>query len=208
MELYVARHGQTDWNLENRFQGSIDMPLNPQGYQQAVQLASCVPRSIEQIVVSPQLRAQQSAAPVAVALDVPCLTMSAFRERSFGVWEGLTRDEARALDEPFYDRHGAFSFDECPPEGEPMAMVTARVTAGLRELMARYSSRTVLLITHGVIMRVLRCQLEGLSPQCCARVQTPANAQLIHYPASTVARWAAHDPVVSFCRPSLSAAVY
>ena len=71
MELYLARHGQTDWNVGDRYQGTYDEPLNARGHQQALELAAALPRTIEQIVVSPMRRARQTAEPVIAALGVP-----------------------------------------------------------------------------------------------------------------------------------------
>ena len=191
MDLYLARHGQTDWNVGDRYQGTYDEPLNARGREQAIELAAAVPRSIEQIVVSPLLRAQQTAVPVIEALGVPALTHEAFRERGFGRWEGLTYAEARALDPELFDRGGIFSWDEQPPGAEPLRDLVARTGAGLRDLAERFPDKTVLLIVHGFVIRALRLQLEGLQPRKLWAQPRPMNGELFFYPADHIERWRA-----------------
>ena len=189
MELYLARHGQTDWNVGDRYQGTYDEPLNARGHRQARELAAALPRTIEQIVVSPMRRAQQTAEPVIAALGVPSITHEAFRERSFGRWEGLTYAEARALDPALFDRGGIFRFDEQPPGAEPLQALVDRTGNGLREVAQRFPDRRVLLIVHGFVIRALRLQLEGMSPDELWAMPKPMNGQIFHYPPAHVQRW-------------------
>jgi broad specificity phosphatase PhoE len=189
MELYLARHGQTDWNIGDRYQGTYDEPLNARGLEQAVELAASVPRTIEQIVVSPLKRAQQTAAPVIEALKVPSMTHSAFRERGFGRWEGLTYAEARALDTELFDRGGIFSFDEQPPGAEPLHDLVARTGGGVREIAQLFPNKVVLLIVHGFVIRSLRLQLEGLQPGDLWNMPKPMNGELFHYGSEQMLRW-------------------
>ena len=194
MDLYLARHGQTDWNAVHRYQGTYDEPLNERGRQQAIELAAALPRSIEQIVVSPLRRALQTAVPIIEALGVPAITHDAFRERSFGRWEGLTYAEARALDPELFDRGGIFSWDEQPPGAEPLRDLVARTGTGLRDVAGRYADKTVLLIVHGFVIRALRLQLENLQPADLWAQPRPMNGQLFFYPAQHVERWLQADP--------------
>ncbi|MDB5973172.1 MAG: Phosphoglycerate mutase [Hydrocarboniphaga sp.] len=189
MELFLARHGQTNWNVGDRYQGTYDEPLNERGHQQAAELAAAVPRRIQQIVVSPLLRAQQTAAPIIEALGVPALTHAAFRERGFGRWEGLTYAEARALDPELFDRGGIFSFDEQPPGAEPLHELVARTGAGLRDVAGRFPEQSVLLIVHGFVIRALRLQLEHLAPGDLRHLPRPMNGELFHYSAERIERW-------------------
>lgn len=191
MELYLARHGQTDWNIGNRYQGTYDEPLNARGREQAIELAATVPRAIQQIVVSPLRRALQTAAPVIEALGVPSLVHPAFRERGFGRWEGLTYAEARALDTELFDRGGIFSFDEQPPGAEPLRDLVARTGQGLREIAGLFPDQIVLLIGHGFVIRSLRLQLEGLQPGDLWTMPKPLNGELFHYPREHMRRWLA-----------------
>ncbi len=189
MNLYIARHGQTDWNIDDRFQGSNDIPLNAVGREQALALAASVPRDIEQMVVSTQLRARQTAEPVIAALGVPVVYRDAFRERGFGVWEGHTHAQVRAFDAELYDGGGLFSFDRAPQQAETMPEFVRRTGDGLRAIARDYAGKTVLVIAHGFVIRTLRYQLEGLLPAEFRMIPKPINGELLHFAPEAVERW-------------------
>jgi len=193
VNLFLARHGQTDLNVGDHYQGSSNLPLNDLGRQQARDLARAVPAVVEQVVVSPQLRAQQTAAPLIMQRGLPSLTMDAFRERHFGVWEGKNPTDARALDPAFFDRGGLFSLDEAPPEAEPMAQLIARTGEGLRQVYAAFRDNSVLLVVHGFVIRALRYQLENMEPADLKRMPRPLNGELFHYAPAQVAAWAVRN---------------
>jgi len=94
--FYFLRHGQTDWNVEGRFQGHSDVALNAQGLAQAhaaaVVLAAC---PVDLIVASPLIRALKTAAIVAEAIGKPLRIDSELKERHFGDFEGLIVDEVK-----------------------------------------------------------------------------------------------------------------
>lgn len=189
MDLYLARHGQTDLNIGDHYQGISDLPLNATGREQAQALERAVPQGVECLVVSPQLRARQTAEPLVTARGLPVWTLDAFRERDFGVWEGLNPEQARALDPAFFDRGGLLGWDEHPPDAEPLPALVQRTGAGLREVYARHPGQTVLLVVHGFVIRALRYQLEGLSPPELKTMARPMNGELFHYSAAAVERW-------------------
>ena len=94
MKLYVARHGETEWNRLNKVCGRTDSPLTDKGLQQAQLLAerldSC---SIDVIIASPLSRAQETARAVAERKHLPVLTDERLIEQDYGVYEGVQRDD-------------------------------------------------------------------------------------------------------------------
>lgn len=163
LTLLMARHGQTDLNTDERWQGRLDLPLNATGRAQAEQLARSLPGGIGALVVSPQLRARQTAEPVARALDLVPRFEADFRERDFGVWEGLTADEAAQQFPELAARNVAYRWDAEPPGAEPTRAVVARVECGLQQLREQHDGQTVLLVSHGFVVRCLRYLIDGLS---------------------------------------------
>lgn len=163
MKFYLARHGETDLNIEERFQGISDFPLNARGAAQAVRLEHSLPDDIEQVVSSPQRRAYQTAETVSRVRGLPHATMVQFRERDFGQWEGLTHAQARAAYPALWARGGAFQWHEAPPGAEATHEVVARVEEGLRLLVDAHAGRSVLLVAHGFVVRSLRYLLEGVA---------------------------------------------
>ena len=119
------RHGQTTWNLEHRFQGQTDIPLDETGKAQAEQAARRLATLRPHALFSSDLtRAQQTAAPLARLTGLPVTLDKDLRERTGGDWEGLTDAEIR-------ERYPAERATWTPPNGEPTLVVADRVAGAL-----------------------------------------------------------------------------
>ncbi|WBU62056.1 histidine phosphatase family protein [Paracoccus albus] len=110
------RHGQTAANAQDIICGSTDLPLNESGIAQARQAAAFLKHTgVQQIVVSPLKRAQQTAQPVAKALGLRIQISEGLAERNWGVWEGQPRSILRR--------------EETPPKGEALQAFNERTEA-------------------------------------------------------------------------------
>lgn len=163
LTLLLARHGETDLNTEDRWQGRIDAPLNAAGLAQGQRLALDLPQGIHAIVASPLLRARQTAEPAVQRLGLPLRLDADFRERDFGVFEGLTEAEAVQRYPELAARNAAYRWDEEPTGAEPTRAVVDRVERGLQRLREEHDGQTVLLVSHGFVVRCLRYLIDGLS---------------------------------------------
>jgi broad specificity phosphatase PhoE len=146
--LFVARHGQTDWNLEHRWQGHADPCLNATGREQAAELGESLAGSgIDAVVSSDLRRAAQTAEIAAARLGLPVELDPRLREVDVGEWSGLTSAEVEARYPDGYRRRhaGTTGWDH----GEDLDAMGERVVAALLDLAARYSDRRVLVVTHG-----------------------------------------------------------
>jgi broad specificity phosphatase PhoE len=162
LRLLMARHGQTDLNVGERWQGRTDLPLNAQGRAQARALAAQLPGDVGAIVASPMLRARQTAELVAAPLGLAVEFDPSFRERDFGVFEGLSGDEARVRYPALAAADAAYRWDLEPPGAEAARAVVERVAGGLARIRSRHADGTVLLVTHGFVLRCLRYLIDGL----------------------------------------------
>lgn len=165
LKLYLARHGETDLNAGERFQGVSDLPLNARGHAQAARLAHALPTGIEFIATSPQLRARQTAEAVANARHLPLQSFAEFRERDFGCFEGLNPDEAAQRYPDLWARKLAYQWADAPPGGESAEEVVRRVVAGLLRLHVRHAGRPVLLVAHGFVVRAVRFIASGITKE-------------------------------------------
>lgn len=155
IRLLVARHGQTSWNSEGRYTGTADLDLNETGVRQAESLADrLASHKIEAMVSSPMKRALQTAKIISRTIPCEILVIPEFAERSMGVFEGLTSDEARTRFPKLW-RH-AITQQMCvtPPGGETIVEVGRRVRQGLKRLAQRHRG-TVILVTHAFIARMI-----------------------------------------------------
>ena len=147
MKLYVARHGQTQWNLENKVCGRTDLPLTEVGMEQAEQLARIARKlPIGRIISSPMVRARQTAAPTARELGLPVEVDDRLIEQHYGIYEGVSR-----FDEGFLGNKRQFAYRY--PGGESMMDVAYRVYSLLEELKRKQGEQNVLLVCHGGVCR-------------------------------------------------------
>ena len=160
--LILARHGETDWNRENRFQGHADPPLNTAGRRQSAELAETLAgESVARVYTSPLRRAQETAEIVAARLGLEVEPVEALREIDVGSWSGLTRDEVA---ERFPDEYARW-VDRAPDgyvNGETYEELDARVIPGLRALAERHPTETLLVVTHGGPSRVAQAHAAGV----------------------------------------------
>jgi broad specificity phosphatase PhoE len=151
--ILIARHGETDWNRERRFQGHADPPLNELGRQQAGELAEALAGSdVTAVYSSPLARARETADIVAAALELPVESREALREVDVGSWQGLTRDEVEARFPDGFQRW-LVDFSQGWDDGETYDELGRRVVADLLELAARHPGERILVVTHGGAMR-------------------------------------------------------
>lgn len=162
--LYVVRHGQTDWNVAGRLQGSSDQPLNATGHQQAERAAASLASVVTPpciIVTSPLSRAHDTAVALAARLGVEVHADARLAERAYGVWEGLTWEERLARDPE--ESHRWQARLEPNIEGyESHADVVVRMREALDEWLPVAHGADLVFATHGSSARMLMLSLLGL----------------------------------------------
>ena len=142
--LLLARHGETDWNRELRIQGSSDIELNGLGRRQAQALAQeLTDVDLDAVYASDLARARQTAEAVAATHGLEVRFDPRLRERSFGSWEGLTREDIAEL--PHGSQH----------DGESDEEVRARVLEAINEIAAAHPGEQVLVVSHGGALNAL-----------------------------------------------------
>jgi len=152
MTLAFIRHGQTNWNLEQRLQGSTDIPLNDTGREQAREaVARLAGTDWEVIVSSPLSRARETASIIAEGLGIELgPAYDELRERDYGDGEGATAEDI-ATKWP----------DKQYPGLESLESVAARGRAALDRIDAEFGDRNTLIVCHGTIIRYTLASLAG-----------------------------------------------
>lgn len=171
-ELILARHGETDWNRENRFQGHADPPLNALGRRQSAELAEALAgETIARVYTSPLRRASETAEIVAERLGLEVEPLEPLREIDVGAWSGLTRGEVATR---FPDEYARW-LDRAPSgfeNGETYDELAARVVPAIHELAERHPAETLLVVTHGGPSRVLQARAAGIEYADARRRET------------------------------------
>lgn len=156
MNLYIARHGETDANAEQRYLGALDVGINMNGEAQAENLRRSIPSDVKAVIVSPLLRAQQTAKIIFRDSNLPVLTVFGFRERSVGVFEGLTQTQASAQYPDLWRKNVTRRWNVAPTNGESIKDVVVRIGHELNTLIAVYPGESVVLIAHGFVAKTIR----------------------------------------------------
>jgi len=166
LAVYLARHGETEWNRVGRWQGRTDIPLSDVGRAQARALADRLRgRGIAEIHASDLSRAHETAHIVATVLGITRVTSDPrVRERGFGVFEGLTRDECAERHPDAWQRYLA-DRRSTPPDAEPQAEVISRIV-GAMTAVAEAADHTgpLLVVSHGGAIRSFVHHITGTAP--------------------------------------------
>ncbi|WAH38992.1 histidine phosphatase family protein [Alicyclobacillus dauci] len=142
MDIWLVRHGETDWNLNRRVQGWTDIPLNQTGRDQARRLAASLSGiPFQHIYTSDLSRARDTGKAIADSTGTPLSTTPQLREQYFGQAEGLNRQDK--------DRR----FPNGAPDAETPSMVEARVSEFLTEIAAKHPTGRIVVATHGGVVR-------------------------------------------------------
>jgi probable phosphoglycerate mutase len=156
VRLVLWRHGQTVWNVERRFQGQSDIPLDQTGQAQAERAARLLAALRPDLIVSSDLtRAASTAAPLARLTGLEVTLDKDLRERHGGCWEGLTDAEIR---ERYPSEHATWN----PPDGEPSGVVAERVAGALHRVAAAVGEGLAVVVSHGAALRLGMSRMLGM----------------------------------------------
>lgn len=164
-QLWLVRHGQTNWNLEGRYQGSRDIGLNENGQQQASAIAEGLKDvRFEAIYSSPLQRARRTAEWIAAKNELNPLVQIDPRlvEVDLGEWEGkLFDDIQRQYPEEIQERK-TNPLHARPPKGETALEVAQRMAEAADEISERHPQGPVLLVSHGLALASLICMARAI----------------------------------------------
>lgn len=167
MDLWLVRHGETDFNRELRFQGHLDAPLNALGLQQAQRLGVHLgAQGALPLVVSDLLRTRQTAQPLATQWQTVALPDALWREQSFGVIEGLTLDEVREHHPDVVQGWRRHDPDFAPEGGESRHQFHARVMQAVQALLAQSARQgwsSAVVVSHGGVLDMIYRSATGQS---------------------------------------------
>ncbi len=161
-EVLIIRHGQTEWNVAKRLQGHSDIPLNEKGIGQALALAETLrDEKLEAVFSSDLQRARKTAEEIARWHNLPVQVDPAFRERSYGAFEGLSRDEIKTRYPQSHAAWYAADPDHVFPPGERTAeSIRAfhnRAIAAIHRIAQPHAGKRIVLIAHfGIIESAYR----------------------------------------------------
>jgi len=164
--IFLARHGQTAWNKEKVFRGSVDVPLNEQGMAEAEAVGKALQgEPVSFVYASPLSRAVQTAQPLAEKKGLRVVVHPGIKDMNFGAWErrklaDIEREQPRLFREWMERPH------KCRiPGAETLGQVQKRALDAWREIAEKHPGETGLLVSHRVVCKLLVLGLMGLGPE-------------------------------------------
>lgn len=159
MIIYAARHGETPFNKEDLICGATDLMLTERGHEQAERLADEAEKlpNLSALIVSPMIRAQQTAKHVSDRLHIPTVTDERLREWDYGSYEGKHRSAGGFL-------QAKLDFGKRMPDGgESLFQLSHRVYSALDDIILRYNDKNVLIVCHGGVCRVIESYFNDMT---------------------------------------------
>jgi broad specificity phosphatase PhoE len=168
--VYLARHGQSDWNAANRFQGHSDRPLTELGRRQAEALAEELESQapLSAIYSSSLRRALETASIIGARVGLEPLPVDDLREVDVGGWAGLSRDDVEARFPDAFRRW--LDGGEGWEDGETYAEMATRVLEALRRIAANHLDDEILVVSHGGPIRAIHAEAAGMDVHAYRRL--------------------------------------
>lgn len=158
--IYLTRHGETQWNLENRLQGSKDSELTEKGINNAKRLGERLKDiPFNAIYSSPSGRAFKTAEYIKSNKDVPIYTDDNLKEIHLGDWEGKTKEEISAIESSSIEFlnfwNNPISYNHKPHKGEDLSLFKQRVATALERIISSNEEGNILIVTHAVVIKAI-----------------------------------------------------
>ncbi|MFL0250661.1 alpha-ribazole phosphatase [Clostridium neuense] len=161
MKLFLIRHGQTDWNVKGKIQGSRDTELNDTGIKQAEELSNMILKNnykFSKIYSSPQKRALKTAEILSRVTNVEQVAIEGLKEINFGEWEGMSWKEVKEKYPMEYEKWYINRRYTKPPKGESYQEMLERVLAVLHRIINE-NRDDVAIVTHSAVIMSIQCYL-------------------------------------------------
>jgi len=188
MKLFLVRHGETDWNLAQRFQGHSDVPLNQVGLQQAKALRDRLLDETIALIYSSDLERAYETAKIISNGKNKLRTDARLREIHFGDWEGLTYNEIQEKDPSLLIAWEQDVYKTAPPNGETLEELASHTQSILNDLLVNHEAETILVVAHGGVLQTLICLALNISPAMYWQFHiSPASlSEISFYPAGAI----------------------
>lgn len=184
-KLCLIRHGQSIWNLENRFTGWVDVPLSSEGIEEAKRAAAKIGNLEFQVAYTSVLRrAEDTLSTILETLkwDIPVIRDQALNERHYGDLQGLNKDELRAKYGPEQVQIWRRSYDVAPPNGEALKNTAERTLPFFERCILGdiRLGKNVLVVAHGNSNRSIVMKLDELSGEEIVKVELATGLPILY----------------------------
>ncbi|UYP47481.1 2,3-bisphosphoglycerate-dependent phosphoglycerate mutase [Candidatus Lokiarchaeum ossiferum] len=179
MNIYLIRHGETDWNKQGKIQGHMDIALNQQGRLQAKILASKFKNiKIDRIYTSDLLRASQTAEIINKTTKSLLIADERLRERNYGDWQNYSWSEVHSQNPNLKEEWRTNPVHSRPPKGESLHDLYNRITRFLSELISE-AKNNILIVAHNSPLKILISIAKGITLEEFHTIDHLSNTEII-----------------------------
>lgn len=175
--IYVIRHGQTDWNLVGKTQGSIETELNETGISQAKSIKNkLINTKLDVILCSPRDRCKSTARIICADRNIPIVEVEDLREREFGEFEGKQKN----ID---YDWVEFWNWEQNKQyeRAENVRSFFGRISNVIEKVRKDYIGKNVLIVTHSGVCAMIYCYFNDIKPNGKLKISGTKNCELVKY---------------------------
>lgn len=178
--VYLIRHGETEGADSRRYKGHLDVPLSDNGIEQIKRVAMFLSKNTEHRTQSTDLtavytsdlsRAIKSAEIIAGPHGLKPVIVKGLKERSFGVWEGMSFDEIKEKWPDAFNAWAANPLKFSPMDGESTIELRDRGIKAFEEIMKKHDGQNIAIVSHGGVIRVLLCEMLGMPLENIFRIE-------------------------------------
>lgn len=160
-KLILVRHGQTDWNKQNRVQGSLDIPLNDEGKKEAQNIAGELKGTkIDFLLSSPAACSMATADEIATSHSLKVKAMPELNELNHGVWQGLLLGDVKKRYKKQYNNWRLSPTSARPPRGESTSTAYDRAISAVHKIIDKNKGKNICLVSHDIILSMIKCYHE------------------------------------------------
>ena len=171
-KVYVVRHGQTAWNLEEVFRGRMDIPLDETGKKEVHLAGEALKDEIlHAIYSSPLSRSMETAENIAKFQNIEVKPLEAIIDISYGEWEGVSLAEVQKKYQDLYDLWLKAPHNVTFPNGESLEQVRVRTQNAIENLLEKHENENIALVAHRVPNKVISCAFLGIDNSHFWRIQ-------------------------------------
>jgi broad specificity phosphatase PhoE len=172
--IILIRHGETDWNIEGRYQGQADPPLNSNGMHQAQVLVTMLQDiNLELLFSSPLRRAKQTAKLISEQLAIPLLEDSRLMEIHQGDWQARLRADIQALYPDLFLAWETNPWGVNPPGGENLSSVQSRVYAAVDDIIDTNPQKKIGIVSHRIPIALIKVRYQDMDPDIVRTIHLP-----------------------------------
>lgn len=186
--LFLVRHGTTTLNVQNRYRGRRDVPLDAQGYEDAVHAARRLSHEgLAAVYTGPLRRTIATAQIIADEAGVPDLRiLHGLNNLDYGAWEGLTAEEAALYDPEEFERYRTSPRTAVCPQGERLRDAQRRMVEALELIASRHQGEAVAAVTHAVMIRLALMELSGIDGESWRQIVRRGSVTEFRYERGSV----------------------